>query len=117
VPRRRGVVTLLLLLALACGGFTGPAVVPVEAQGRAWTKMPTIIVVTPEHDPRLPDMHEAIDFWNRTLAALGTPFRFGPVIQTMDSITVDYLAMLSAQGLSRAGYPDFPERIQTLPGT
>src|SRR5215468_5395129 len=58
--------TLLLLLALACGVLTGPLVVPVWAQERAWTKVPTLVVVTPEHDSRLQATHEAIDFWNRT---------------------------------------------------
>jgi ketosteroid isomerase-like protein len=86
------------------------------AQGRAWTKVPTIVVVTPEDDPRLPATHAAIDFWNRTLAELGTPFRFGPVTQTTDAIPVDYLTTLSAQVLNRTGYPDFPESIQKLPG-
>ena len=108
--------TLLLLLVSACGVCTGPSVVPVWAQGRGWTKVPTIVVVTPEHDPRLPGLHEAIDFWNRTLAALGTPFRLGPVTYTTDTISVDYLTLLSTQVLSRAEYPDFPESIQKLPG-
>ena len=108
--------TLLLLLALACGILTGPLVGPVWAQGRAWTKVPTLVVVTPEHDSRLTATHEAIDFWNRTLAALGTPFRFGPVTQTPDTIPVDYLTTLSAQVLNRTGFPDFPDSIQQLPG-
>lgn len=109
-------VTLLLLLALACGVLPGPLVVPVWAQGRAWTKVPTIVVVTSEHDSRLTAMHEAIDFWNRTLAELGTPFRLGPVTQTPDTIPVDYLTTLSAQVLNRTGFPDFPDSIQQLPG-
>ena len=59
VHRKPVYVTLLLLLASACGVLTGLPVVPVWAQGSAWTKVPTIVVVTPEHDPRLPGMHEA----------------------------------------------------------
>ena len=109
-------VTRLLLLALACGALPGPLVVPVWAQGRAWTKVPTIVVVTPEHDSRLTATHEAIDFWNRTLAELGTPFHLGPVTQTPDTIPVDYLTTLSAQVLNRTGFPDFPDSIQKLPG-
>jgi hypothetical protein len=116
VQHRPVCVTLLLFLVSACGVLTGPPVVPVRAQGSAWTKVPTIVVVTPEHDPRLPATHEAIDFWNRTLAELGTPFRLGPVTQTTDPIPVDYLTTLSAQVLNRTGYPDFPENIQKLPG-
>jgi hypothetical protein len=109
-------VTLLLLLASACGVLTGPPVMPVWAQGRAWTNVPTIVVITPEHDPRLPALHEAIDFWHRTLAELGTPFRLGPVTQITDTIPIDYLTTLSAQVLNRTGYADFPDSIQKLPG-
>jgi hypothetical protein len=73
-------------------------------------------VVAPEHDPRLPVTRQAIAFWNRTLAEIGTPFRLGPVRHIIEAIPVDYLQTLSAQVLSRAGYPDFPESIQRLPG-
>jgi len=116
VHRRPVFVTLLLLLASACGILTGPFVVHVWAQGRAWTKVPTVVLVAPEHDPRLPATREAIEFWNRTFAEIGTPFQLGPVMQTTDAIPVDYLQTLSAQVLSRVGYPDFPESIQRLPG-
>lgn len=108
--------TLLLLLASAWGSATGSAVRVVWAQGSTWTKAPTIVVLTPEHDPRLPATYEAIAFWNQTLEALGTPFRLGPVTQSTDTIPVEYLTTLSAQVLSRTGYAAFPERIQTLPG-
>src|SRR5262249_15968265 len=106
----------LLLLAVACGILTGPLVVPVWAQGRGWTKVPTITVVAPEDDPRLPATHQAIEFWNQTFAELGTHFRLGSVKQITDTIPADYLQTLSAQVLSRTGVPDFPESIQKLPG-
>jgi len=106
----------LLLLAAACGMLTGLLVAPVWAQGRGWTKVPAITVVAPENDPRLPATHQAIEFWNRTFAELGTPFRLGPVTQVTDTIPADYLQTLSAQVLSRAGFPDFSEQIQKLPG-
>jgi hypothetical protein len=100
VHRRQVFVTLLLLLASACGVLTAPSAVRVWAQGRAWTKVPTIVLVAPEHDPRLPATREAIDFWNRTFAEIGTPFRLGPVMPTTEVIPVDYLKTLSAQVLS-----------------
>jgi len=72
--------------------------------------------MAPEHDPRLPATHQAIEFWNQTFAELGTPFRLGSVKQITDTIPADYLQTLSAQVLSRTGFPDFPESIQKLPG-
>jgi hypothetical protein len=110
-------ITLLLLLALACGLLARPPVFPAWGQAKAWTKVPIVVVLTPKHDPRLPGVHEAIEFWNRTLAELGSPFRLGPVVQQpTDAIPVDYMTTLSAQVLSGTVYPDFPESIQKLPG-
>src|SRR5215471_11658311 len=106
----------LLLLAAAYGILTGPLGIPVWAQGRGWTKVPTVLVVAPEDDPRLPATRQAIEFWNQTFAELGTPFRLGPVKQVTDTVPADYLQTLSSQVLSRTGFPDFPETIQKLPG-
>jgi hypothetical protein len=64
----------------------------------------------------LPATYKAIEFWNRTFAELGTPFRFGPVGRTTATIAVDYLHMLSTQVLSQTGRAEFPEHLQKLPG-
>lgn len=42
-------------------------------------KTPAITLVAREDDPRIPAVREAVEFWNRTLAGLPTPFRLGPI--------------------------------------
>ena len=86
------------------------------AWGRPWTKVPTIVLVAPEQDPRLPMAHEAIAFWNRMFAEIGTPSRLGPVTHTTVVIAVDYLERLSARVLQRTTPPEVPESVKKLPG-
>jgi len=109
VHRRPLLCSLMLLLGALAPGF---------AWGDAWTTVPTIIVVAPDQDPRLPLVHEAVDFWNRTLTEIGTPFRLGPVTHTTEEIPASYLEQLSAYVLhrtSRAVPPPMPEQIKQLP--
>jgi hypothetical protein len=40
-----------------------------------WQKVPVITIIAREDDPRLPVVREAVEFWNRTFAALPTSFR------------------------------------------
>jgi hypothetical protein len=114
--RKRVFPGLILLLIAACGALSKDTVGPLWTQEGTWRKVPTIVVVAPENDPRLPVTYEAIDFWNRIFAEIGTPFRLGPVRQITAEIPTDYLTMLSAKVLSRAGHADFPASIQRLPG-
>jgi hypothetical protein len=75
--------------------------------------------MAPEQDPRLPLVREAVDFWNRKLTEIGTPFRLGPVTQTTDDIPASYLEQLSAYILrrtSRTVPPAMPEQVKQLPG-
>ena len=51
-----------------------------------WTKPPTITVIAEAGDPRSEAVREAVAFWNRTFAELGTPFRLGDVTWVTDSI-------------------------------
>ena len=86
------------------------------AMERAWTKVPTLVIVAPENDARMPVSHEAIDFWNRTFAEIGTPFRLGPVVQITAAVPVDVLQDLSARVVGRGGLVELPENLQRLPG-
>jgi hypothetical protein len=116
VHRGQVFLCLIVLLTSACSGQQSQTVVHSGTWGRPWVKVPTIVLVAPENDPRLRLAREAVDFWNRTFAEIGTPFRLGPVVHTTEAVAVSYLQTLSAQVLSRAGYPDFPASIQRLPG-
>lgn len=55
------------------------------AQPRHWTKPPTITVIADAGDPRSEAVREAVAFWNRTFAELGTPFRLGDITWVTDS--------------------------------
>ena len=116
MPRRQACLSFLLLLIAACGIQSTDPVSQVDVPKGPWSRVPTVVVVAPENDPRLPAMHEAIDFWNRMVAEIGTPFRLGPVLYTTAEISTDYLQMLSVQVLSREGHAAFPAHIRRLPG-
>lgn len=115
MSRRQAVVTVLLTLAATAGTLAGPAALHVWAQQTVWKKVPAIVVVAPEQDPRLHVAREAVDFWNRTLAEIGTPFRLGPAVQSKEAVPVSYLRSLSEQ-VSPVAWFDFPESIRGLPG-
>jgi Dual-action HEIGH metallo-peptidase len=86
---------------------------PINAQ---WGTVPTITLAAPAQDPRIPLALEAVAFWNRQFAELGTPFRLGDVTQTTDTLPADYLTRLSAAVLKREPPPEVPERVRRMPG-
>jgi hypothetical protein len=86
---------------------------PTDAQ---WGKVPTVRIAAPAQDARIPLALEAVAFWNRQLAEVGTPFRLGDVTQTTDTLPTDYLTRLSAAVLNREPPPDVPERVRQMPG-
>jgi putative tryptophan/tyrosine transport system substrate-binding protein len=63
---------------------------------RGWNLVPTITVVSPAGDPRLRLVADAVAFWNKTFAQLGTPFRLGALTQVVGTIPVEDLKTLSS---------------------
>jgi hypothetical protein len=102
---------IVLLGALVLSALLTPG--PTYAQ---WGKVPTITLAGPAQDSRIPLALEAVAFWNRQLAELGTPFRLGDVSQTTETLPTDYLTRLSAAVLNREPPPDTPERVRQMPG-
>jgi hypothetical protein len=102
---------ITLIGALVLSALLTPG--PTDAQ---WGKVPTITIAAPAQDPRLPLALEAVAFWNRQFAEVGTPFRLGDVTQTTDPLPVDYLTRLSAAVLNREPPSDVPERVRQIPG-
>jgi hypothetical protein len=96
----------LVLSALLTPGST-------DAQ---WDKVPTITIAGPAQDPRISLALEAVTFWNRQFAEIGTPFRLGDVAQMTDTLPADYLIQLSAAVLKRVPQPNVPERVRRMPG-
>jgi hypothetical protein len=116
VNRRHVFFCLSLFLLSACIGQHGASPVYGGGGGSPWSKVPTVVFVAPETDPRLQVAREAIDFWNRTFAELGTPFRLGPISHTTDTGSIDDLKALSAQVVGRGGPTAILEPIQRMPG-
>ena len=51
--------------------------------GRAWKKIPFIVVVSAENDARLPAVREAVSFWNTEFLRLGCSCK-GPYVEISD---------------------------------
>ncbi len=49
-------------------------------RARGWNKIPMIVVSGKEGDPRIQLVHDAIDFWNKQLAEIGSGFRLARLI-------------------------------------
>lgn len=104
---RRGLVIFCLLLSFPAS---------VMAVDGPWGKIPAIVIVAAEGDPRVQVAREAIDFWNQSLAELGTPFRLGPVVVTRANIPSGTMQRLRTLMLRRAEPRRFPESLWRLPG-
>jgi hypothetical protein len=81
-----------------------------------WSLNPTVTVSAPAGDPRTPSAVEAIDFWNRQLADLGSPLRLGPISHTTQELPLEYLAQLSVAVLEQRARPPAPDVVTAMPG-
>jgi hypothetical protein len=108
---------LALLLPLSCQAQV-PAHSAVGGPVTPWTKVPAVVVVgASTNDARVPLVQDAVAFWNRSFAELGSAFRLGPVTQATEAVPVDELRALSDRVLSRTGPTQFPpESIHDVPG-
>ena len=85
---------LFLLSLLGCSQTSGPATLfPYRA--RAWNKTPAVTVLGQEGDSRNQWVNDAIDFWNKQLAEIGSGFRFGPVKFVSVSLSPNELIAVS----------------------
>ena len=67
--------------------------------GPHWRGVPAVTIVGREDDPRLPAVHEAVEFWNRTFASLPTSFRLGTITRINGSVPDSVLRDLSESTL------------------
>ncbi len=75
----------------------------VRSQTVRWTKIPSITVVSAEADPRIAAVREAVDFWNRTFAELGSPFRLGELTIVPGSVLDADVQALGTQSSNTPG--------------
>jgi hypothetical protein len=85
----------LLLPLILVPGFVAAFGLPWLWGPPHWQKIPAITIVARADDPRLPAVREAVDFWNRTLADLPTPFRLGAVTHVVGTVPDDDLEALA----------------------
>jgi hypothetical protein len=74
-----------------------------------WSKVPSIVLVSPENDSRIQDTYEAIDFWNHTFAQIGTSFRLGSVVRTAEKLPANQMVLLSQNLLGRSNLSNIRE--------
>ena len=74
--------------------------------GVAWTRTPTITVVAPPGDGRVALVGQAVAYWNRIFAEIGSPFRLGGVTQVSGSIAGEELAVARREPGSAQPHPD-----------
>src|SRR5260370_22338888 len=72
---RAHLLLIFALLLLASGAARAQGI------GIAWTKVPSVIIVGPAGDARVPLVHAAVAHWNSVLAAIGSAFHLGAVTQ------------------------------------
>jgi len=106
--KRRRLIGLIVAATLVTGGVAVAAVLTYQVR---WTKAPSITVIAATGDPRIPLVHEAVDYWNRVLVEVGTPFRLGEVSVVTGSVPdADVLA------LDSIWRPTLPASLQQYSG-
>jgi hypothetical protein len=86
------------------------------AFGSQWTRSPRITVISESGDPRREAVREAIAYWNRTFAELGTPFRLGEVEWVTDKVPDSDIESLARQVRYYNPWPRIPDSIERHPG-
>jgi predicted Zn-dependent protease len=87
-----------------------------SALGSPWTKNPRITVISEAGDPRCEAVREAVAFWNRTFAELGTPFRLGDVEWVTDTVPDSDMQALARQVRFHNPWPTMPQSVERYPG-
>ncbi len=85
------------------------------AQPRDWNKPPTITVIAEAGDPRGEAVREAVAYWNRTFAELGTPFRLGDIRWVTDTAPDADVRALGRQARYNPS-PSMPASLERFPG-
>lgn len=81
-----------------------------------WTKVPSITVVAEPGDSRSEAVREAVAYWNRTFAELGTPFRLGDVTSVTGSVPDSDVQSLGNQVRYYNPWPTIPASLEKYPG-
>ena len=103
----------IIASVLIVGGLIGTLV---HAQfGTPWRRPPKVVVVGAAGDPRARLVDEAVSFWNKTLAEIGSGFRLGPVTHIIQQMSEETLRSMSQSVLMHGGGA-VPPALQDPPG-
>ena len=106
---------LLGALVSACSELGGePAIIQYPNRERPWDTIPTVTISSVANDSRVQTVFEAVEYWNTTLAGLGTPFRIGAVKRTDEIVPAEYLEKLSDALLTGRPLPQPPEVLKEI---
>jgi len=84
---------------------------------QVWHRVPTIVVVSANADPRVELVEKAVAFWNKTLTETGSAFRLGRITHVVQSPPEEDLQTLSESVLSQtAARATRPEQLRNLSG-
>lgn len=104
----------LLVAAISVGAH---AVMEGEGFGSVgWRKIPSITVVCVASDPRIVPLQQAVEYWNKTFAELGSPFRLGKLTFITGSVTDTDVQALGSQVIDHTWWPTLPESMKRFPG-
>jgi hypothetical protein len=84
--------------------------------GVPWRKQPTIVILAPEGDPRIPLVEEAIAYWNQILEELGSPFRLPAATRVGAPVPEAALREMSDAIINGPRPTRVPEALRGLPG-
>jgi hypothetical protein len=93
-------------------GFSGI----VSGQSRGWNKIPAVVVLGREGDSRNQLVSDAVDFWNKQLAEIGSGFRLGSITFISEIIPPEELVDLSKTVLDRGGTLEPPPSLMKIEG-
>jgi hypothetical protein len=106
---------VFISLILTCTLQNKYAMDDVWALGQSgWSKVPSVVLVSPENDSRIQATYEAIDFWNHTFAQIGTSFRLGSVARTVEKLPANQMVLLSQNLLARSDLSNIREMSSDL---
>lgn len=114
MPIRRRAFLLSLGSTMAVGAAR--EIRAASALGPALSRVPTVTVLSAAGDPRIPLVDDAVAFWNRTLAQLGSSFRLGSVNVEANSVPPSALGAQSAIALGNSRAMPMPDWMQGRSG-
>ena len=82
-----------------------------------WDRSPGVTIVANGDDPRIALVEQAVEFWNGTLAEIGSGFRLGKVTRIDERIPESELEWMSSMVVASAGKrAEIPPALRGLPG-